>query len=68
MTNNNNTKVSTMNNDIKATVTIVNGTHGKRIVKMRFKSLFDMQRFQSKMTHTQPTQQHINIVEHKQEV
>jgi hypothetical protein len=27
-----------------------------------------MQRFQSKMTHTQPTQQHINIVEHKQEV
>jgi len=57
-----------MNNDIKATVTIVNGTHGKRIVEMKFKSLFDMQRFQSKLTHTQPTQQHINIVEHKRGV
>jgi hypothetical protein len=57
-----------MDNDIKATVTIVNATHGKRIVKMRFKSLCDMQHFQSKMTHAQPTQQHINIVEHKQGV
>ena len=50
-------------NRINATVTIDNATHGKRIISMKFRSINDMFRFQDTMTHAEPTQQHINIIE-----
>ena len=54
----------TMNdNRINAVVTIDNATHGKRTLSMKFRSINEMFRFQDTMTHAEPTQQHINIIE-----
>ena len=52
-------------NRINATVTIDNATHGKRILSMKFHNINEMLRFQDKMTHSEPTQQYINIIELK---
>ena len=62
--NNNNNESNTMNdNRINAVVTIDNATHGKRTLSMKFRSINEMFRFQDTMTHAEPTQQHINIIE-----
>jgi hypothetical protein len=50
-------------NRISAVVTIDNATHGKRTISMKFRSINEMFRFQDTMTHAEPTQQHINIIE-----
>ena len=61
---NNNNESNTMNdNRINAVVTIDNATHGKRTISMKFRSINEMFRFQDTMTHAEPTQQHINIIE-----
>ena len=61
--NNHNESNTRNDNRINAVVTIDNATHGKRTISMKFRSINEMFRFQDTMTHAEPTQQHINIIE-----